>query len=376
MTILDRYVLKKFLVPFLYCVIGFIAIWFVFDLSDNLQDFMLGNASFQSLWDYYASQIPEIVVMSVPIGTLLAILYSFSAMSRSNEIITMLGAGRSIVRILLPLMVVGVFLTGLTTYFNYESAPHASGIKKVLVGDIRRGAKAEKSIRAHLFRNREDRRTWFVSRMPLSGARLTGVQIVQQDPEGSIVQQWYAREATYDSNLLQWNLTDARYVEMNTEGDILKAELKDLIRIDGWPETPWRIASSMLNADFLSVEELNDYLKYNSDFPASRLAPYLTHWHYRWAMPTICFLVIFVAAPCAIVYSRRGVLGGVATAIGMFFSLVFVSLVFIALGKGNRVSPAVAAWGPMFAFFLIGLFMLWMKSTNRDMPKLKFPRIQ
>ena len=376
MTILDRYVLKKFLVPFLYCVIGFIAIWFVFDLSDNLQDFMLGNASFQSLWDYYASQIPEIVVMSVPIGTLLAILYSFSAMSRSNEIITMLGAGRSIVRILLPLMVVGVFLTGLTTYFNYESAPHASGIKKVLVGDIRRGAKAEKSIRAHLFRNREDRRTWFVSRMPLSGARLTGVQIVQQDPEGSIVQQWYAREATYDSNLLQWNLADARYVEMNTEGDILKAELKDLIRIDGWPETPWRIASSMLNADFLSVEELNDYLKYNSDFPASRLAPYLTHWHYRWAMPTICFLVIFVAAPCAIVYSRRGVLGGVATAIGMFFSLVFVSLVFIALGKGNRVSPAVAAWGPMFAFFLIGLFMLWMKSTNRDMPKLKFPRIQ
>ncbi len=376
MTILDRYVLKKFLVPFLYCLIGFIAIWFVFDLSDNLQDFMLGNASFQSLWDYYASQIPEIVVMSVPIGTLLAILYSFSAMSRSNEIITMLGAGRSIVRILLPLMVVGVFLTGLTTYFNYESAPHASGIKKVLVGDIRRGAKAEKSIRAHLFRNREDRRTWFVSRMPLSGARLTGVQIVQQDPEGSIVQQWYAREATYDSNLLQWNLTDARYVEMNTEGDILKAELKDMIRIDGWSETPWRIASSMLNADFLSVEELNDYLKYNSDFPASRLAPYLTHWHYRWAMPTICFLVIFVAAPCAIVYSRRGVLGGVATAIGMFFSLVFVSLVFIALGKGNRVSPAVAAWGPMFAFFLIGLFMLWMKSTNRDMPKLKIPRIQ
>ena len=376
MTILDRYVLKKFLVPFLYCLIGFIAIWFVFDLSDNLQDFMLGNASFQSLWDYYASQIPEIVVMSVPIGTLLAILYSFSAMSRSNEIITMLGAGRSIVRILLPLMVVGVFLTGLTTYFNYESAPHASGIKKVLVGDIRRGAKAEKSIRAHLFRNREDRRTWFVSRMPLSGARLTGVQIVQQDPEGSIVQQWYAREATYDSNLLQWNLADARYVEMNTEGDILKAELKDLIRIDGWSETPWRIASSMLNADFLSVEELNDYLKYNSDFPASRLAPYLTHWHYRWAMPTICFLVIFVAAPCAIVYSRRGVLGGVATAIGMFFSLVFVSLVFIALGKGNRVSPAVAAWGPMFAFFLIGLFMLWMKSTNRDMRKLKIPRIQ
>ena len=118
MTLLDRYVLKKFLVPFVYCVIGFIGIWFVFDLSDNLQDFIQGNASYEALWDYYASQIPEIVVMSLPIGTLLAILYSLSAMSRSNEIISMLGAGRSIVRILVPLMVTGVFLTGLTAYFN------------------------------------------------------------------------------------------------------------------------------------------------------------------------------------------------------------------------------------------------------------------
>ena len=375
MTILDRYVLKKFLVPFVYCIIGFIGIWFVFDLSDNLQDFIQGNASYQALWEYYASQIPEIVVMSLPIGTLLAILYSLSAMSRSNEIISMLGAGRSIVRILVPLMVTGVFLTGLTAYFNYEGAPHASGIKKVMVGDIKRGRKSEKSIRAHLFRNREDRRTWFVSRMQLTGARLSGVQIVQQDEDGSIRKQWYAREATFDPNLLQWNLAGARYVEVNPEGEIEKTEMIDQLKIDGWSETPWRIASSMLNADFLSVTELNDYLKYNSDFPAIRLAPYHTQWHYRWALPTICFLVIFVAAPCAIVYSRRGVLGGVATAIGMFFSLVFVSSLFIALGKGNRVSPAVAAWGPMFAFFLIGLFMLWMRSTNRDMPKLKIPKI-
>jgi len=375
MTILDRYVLKKFLVPFIYCFIGFIGIWFVFDLSDNLQDFIQGNASFEALSDYYASQIPEIVVMSLPIGTLLAILYSLAAMSRSNEIISMLGAGRSIVRILLPLMIAGVFLTGLTAYFNYEGAPHASGIKKVMVGDIKRGHKSDKSIRTHLFRNREDRRTWFVARMPLSRSRLNGVQIVQQDADGAIRQQWYAREATFDPNLLQWKLAGARYVEMNPEGEIEKTEMNDLICVDGWSETPWRIASSMLNADFLSVTELNDYLKFNSDFPVVRLAPYHTQWHYRWALPTVCFLVIFVAAPCAIVYSRRGVLGGVATAIGLFFCLIFVSSLFIALGKGNRVSPVVAAWGPMFAFFLIGLFMLWLRSTNRDMPKLKIPGI-
>jgi len=373
MTLLDRYLLRKFLVPFFYCIAGFIGIWFVFDLSDNLQDFIQGQASFEALLEYYSTQIPEIVVMSLPIGTLLALLYALAAMSRSNEIISMLGAGRSIFRILLPLMFVGVLLTGITAFFNYEGAPHASGIKKVIVGDIKRGHKSEKAVKGHLFRNREEFRTWFVSRMPIGGGQMSDVQIVQQNSEGDIIKQWYAHEAVYDPTAASWKLSGARYVEMNPAGDLTKSELADVMYVDGWSETPWRIASSMMNADFLSVPELQEYLKYNADFPSARLAPYRTQWHYRWALPTVCFLVIFVAAPCGIVYSRRGVMGGVATAIGLFFGLVFVSSLFIALGKGSRVPPVVGAWGPMFGFFLIGLYMLWLRSTNRDLPKIKIP---
>jgi len=375
MTTLDRYVLRKFSVPFLYCFAGFIGIWFIFDLADNLQDFIQGQASAEALFDYYASQVPEIIVIALPLATLLALLYSLAGMSRSNEIISMLGAGRSILRILAPLLFVGLLLTGITAYFNYEGAPHATGMKKVIVGDIKRGKKSDKNIKGHLFRNREDFRTWFVARMSLRGERIQDLQIVQQDSEGNIRQQWYASEAVFDPLVARWTLRNAKHVEMDKEGNILKSVMPGNIQIDGWSETPWRISSSMLNADFLSVPELSDYLKYNADFPSNRLAAYRTHWHYRWAMPAVCFLVIFVAAPCGIVYSRRGVLGGVALAIGLFFSLVFFSNLFLALGKGGRVSPFTAAWGPMIAFFVIGILLLWMRSTNREMPKFKIPGI-
>jgi lipopolysaccharide export LptBFGC system permease protein LptF len=162
---------------------------------------------------------------------------------------------------------------------------------------------------------------------------------------------------------------------MEPDGDILKTELQDHMTIEGFSETPWRVASSRMNADYLSVPELRDYLNYNSDFPENRLAAYRTHLYYRWALPTVCFLVVFVAAPCGIVYSRRGVLGGVALAITLFFGLVLTSSLFIALGKGSRIPPFVAAWGPMIAFFAAGLYLLWMRSTNRDLPKLRIPGI-
>jgi lipopolysaccharide export LptBFGC system permease protein LptF len=294
-------------------------------------------------------------------------------MSRANEIISMLAAGRSVTRILVPLMVVGLILSGVTAYFNYESAPQATGMKKSMVGDIKRGHKKQRAINGHLFKNREDHRLWFVSRLSLDDGSLKDVQIVQQDAQGRILGQWYAGEAVHDPSTKQWILKQARHVEFDPNGEIARSEIQDRMVVAGFSETPWRISSSRMNADFLSVPELQDYLNFNSDFPAARLAPYHTHWHYRWALPTVCFLVVFVAAPCGIVYSRRGVLGGVALAIGLFFLLVLASSLFIALGKGGRVSPFTAAWGPMIAFFVAGLYLLWMRSTNRELPKIRIP---
>lgn len=374
MTILDRYVLRKFLVPFFYCFAGFVGIWFIFDLADNLQDFIHGNARFDQLVYYYSTQVPEIIVIALPLATLLALLYSLAAMSRSNEIISMLGAGRSITRILVPLMLVGVVLSLVTAFFNHSGAPKATGMKKEIVGNIKHGRTGGKSAKGHLFVNREDRRIWFVSRMPLGhDGKLGDLQVLQLDGSGNISRQWYAESAHYRPETGEWVFNGTRHTVLAPDGEVLENRSAWEIVQPGWRETPWRVASSKMKADFLSVPELRDYLLYNADFPEHRLAGYRTHLHYRWALPTVCLLVVFVAAPCAIVYSRRGVLGGVAMAIALFFMLVFFSSLFIALGKGARVPPVVAAWGPLAVFFLIGLFLLWLRTTNRELPKLRLP---
>ncbi|MCX6971470.1 MAG: LptF/LptG family permease [Verrucomicrobia bacterium] len=373
MTILDRYILQKFATPFAYCFLGFIGIWFIFDLSDNLPDFIQGHAGFDVLMEYYGSQIPQLVVVCLPIGLLLGLLYSLTAMSRSNEIISMLGAGLSVTRILVPLIAVGVLLSLVTTFFNFAGAPHAAAAKKQMVRDIKRGEKRTEAVFGHLFRNREELRTWFMRRINIQRGKIGDIQILQQNADGDILQQWYAREANYQPEMKQWILSNARYVEMAPNGDITKSELKDTLVINGWNETPWRILSSVMNPEFLAVPELEDYLTYNSDFPEKRLAAYRTHLYYRWALPWFCLVVVFLAAPMGIVYSRRGILGGVAVAIAMFFSLVFTSSLFVALGKGQRIPPFIAAWGPVIFFFAIGLVLVWYRSTNRELPKLRIP---
>ncbi|HEY8900347.1 MAG TPA: LptF/LptG family permease [Chthoniobacterales bacterium] len=372
MTILDRYVLKKFLVPFFYCFFGFIAIWLVFDLSDNGPDFIAGHASLKFILEFYIAQFPQIVVISLPIGMLLALLYSLTQMSRANEIISMLGSGRSVVRVLMPLFAVGLALVGIMTYFNFEGAPHAEKTKKAMLKEINSGKKREVTVTGQLFRNREDHRTWYMRKLRPAEQAINDLQIIQQDENGTIQRQWYARSATYDTARKVWTLEDVKILDMNPAGDIVKTQLHKEFKIENWSETPWRIGSSTMNADYLSVPELRDYLRHNSDFPAARLAPFRTQLENRWALPWSAFIVVLLAAPMGIVYSRRGILGGVAMAIALFFGLVFANNLFIALGKGGRIPSDIAAWAPFGVFFVIGLILLWMRSTNRDIaiPKL------
>jgi lipopolysaccharide export system permease protein len=82
--------------------------------------------------------------------------------------------------------------------------------------------------------------------------------------------------------------------------------------------------------------------------------------------------VIFIAAPLGIVYSRRAVLASVASSIFIFFGYLFLMFLFLALGKGGHVTPMVAGWLPNALMLVIGLYLLYLRSTNRELPRLSF----
>ena len=371
MQILDRYILKRVLQPFLYCVVGFVSIWIVFDLSENAPAFLENKAPLSKLLEFYVLRAPEIILMSLPVGLLLAILYTFTQMSRRNEIISILGSGRSVVRLLMPLLLLGLATTAVATALNYAAAPHAGAVKKEIIEEVSGGADLDrKAIRGHLFRNREDRRFWHIARLNPAVERMSAVMIIQEDEEGHPRRNYYADKASYDHATRTWRLDKGKVVDFTEQGDVKEQRQFEILKLRNFSETPWRISSSVLDANNLSVPELREYLANNAHFTEGRLAAYRTQLAYRWAMPWGSFLAVLIAAPLGIVYSRRGLLGGITMAIGLFFLLILTGSVFLALGKGDRISADLAAWGPMVLFAAIGMVMLWMRSTNREVPNI------
>ena len=370
MRLLDRYVLRYFLQAYFYCIAGFISIWFIFDISDNISTFLEERISRALIVKYYLTQVPQILVMLLPVALLLALLFVLGRMSRSNEVVSMLTAGVSVPRIIAPLLAAGLLTTAGSTALNYSLAPHAEFARKKLLEDTE-SRRPQLGLMAQIFRNRTDNRTWFIQQFRPGENKFTTLHIVQQDANDNITVNYIATSAVYHPETKTWELQAVKIVHYDEAGNITKIEGAVSRTITDWSETPFRLSSANLRAEFLSVPELQEYLQFNSDFPPTLLAPFATHLQYRLALPWMCIVIALIAAPLGIGYSRRGILSSVAAAILIAFAMNFAMHLFLALGEGARIPNWAAAWTPDIIFGVLGLVLLYYRSNNREPPRLR-----
>jgi LPS export ABC transporter permease LptG len=366
MKLLDRYVIRNFLHVYLYCIAGFISIWLIFDISDNISTFLDEHVGLLVAVRYYATQVPQVFVILLPVSLLLALLFSLGRMSRSNEVVSMLTAGVSLPRVLLPLIVIGLLTVAATMALNYSLAPHAELARRTILDQAH--SRAEATIEGQIFRNRTDSRTWFIQNFRPRGKTFNNVQVLQQDTHNNITTNYLAARASYRPETKTWEFENVKLVRYDRTGNITEEQIYPLLKIDNWSETPFRLGSANVHAEYLSVPELREYLHFNADFPTTLLAPFRTHFQYRLALPWTCLVVVWIAAPLGIGYSRRGILSSVAAAVVLVFSMNFLTHLFLALGEGDRISPWLAAWAPNFLFTAIGLYLLYLRASNRDAP--------
>ncbi len=371
MRLLDRYILRQFLRAYLFCITAFLAIWIIFDFSDRLATFLDQDVKTMDILHYYLVQAPAIIVTILPVALLLAVVACLGRMSRTNEIVSMLGAGISVPRLLLPLIVMGLLTSAVSSALNYALAPHAEFAGRGEYQEMRgREDPREAAIQGHVFRNRTANRTWFIQSFQIQQNDFRNVQILQQDEADDIVTNYMAPLATYHPEAATWELKDAKVVKYDRSGEIIDEQHLPSLTVTEWDETPFRLASATMRAEYLSIDELHDYLHFNADFPSTVLAPFATHLQYRIALPWTCTIIVILAAPLAIGFTRKGVLASVAAAVALLFSFNFLDHLFVALGEGDRISAWAAAWTPNIIFAVAGLSLLYMRSTQRELREL------
>lgn len=376
--LMEKYVLRSFLQPLVFCFVAFFTLWIVMDLLDNMADFQENKISGAQILSYYVGMMPFIFVTIAPISLLLATVYVLGRMSRSNELISMLGAGRSLGQVLRPIFLVGGLCGFLGMVANYELGPTSAGNKQKLLENVTERIKQDVLALGVMYRNQENARTWFIGSVPsdLRHGKMRRIEIRQEDEKGRLVKAWFAKSAFWWPEARIWSLYGGMSVEykngqvislVNFDFDGTGYNRHDL---EGFSETPWILMSGSLTPDFLGVPNLISFIRANEAYESRKLAPFWTHLFYRFALPWQCLVVVLFAAPLSVAFSRRGLVGGIAKAVGLFFVLMFLDNLCLNLGKSHRLPAFIAVWVPHLLLGSLGWFLFQLRSQNREMPRL------
>lgn len=364
---LDRYTLRIFLNSFGICFSALFILMLLEDVQNNLSEFKESGRALAVMGQHYLIRLPSLLVFVLPYSLMLGLLWSLGKMSSSQEVVSMIQTGRSISRIIAPLVGFGIMCAFLCVICNYHWAPTADGLEKSFLDEVSGKSASEATHVA--YQNNDDTRQWYVGRFPFShsqGDPLQGITIAVIDKNQQLTKRILANTATWSLKDRQWTLSNPVIFNFAKDGSVKVTKSQQPLVTD-WSETPHEIIKPGLKAHHLGIPGLNSWLKNHKDSVLSDKRAYLTHWHYRFAQPFICLIIILLAAPLGIVLNRRGVGGGVAVAIFLCAGMIFCSTVFPTLGESGHLSPFFAAWATNFIFGGVALGLYYRRTASQPM---------
>jgi len=140
MGILTKYLLRAHAGPFLFALTALTGLLFLNAVAQRMQALVGKGLGWGVVAEFLMLSLPHTIALTLPMAVLVAVLYTFSQLTSSNEITAMAAGGVKPLRLMMPLLGVGVILALGMLYFNDEILPESNHDLKLLILDL--GAKS------------------------------------------------------------------------------------------------------------------------------------------------------------------------------------------------------------------------------------------
>lgn len=357
--ILDRYLATEFFRMWFAALSAFIVIFLVVNLFEKVSKFLEYNVPFGVILQYYLFMIPYIVKWMNPIAVLLGVLFSLGTLSRNLEITAMTAAGLSLRRVIWPVIVLGLVISGAVFVFGETVVPYADSKKEEIeTVHIKRLPLLKTIRRINLAYRGEEGRFYYIRVFDGIRNQMRDIRIMEKSEAGEIKRLIVAAEAIWRGD--RWQFRNGSIRTFRATGDISVTYFdKEYFDI---PETPADFMREEKSPETMKFRELAAYItdleSSGVDATKERVELYL-----KISVPLANFIVIFIGAPLALQSHRAGLAYGFGLAILLGFMLWGALAVGRAFGQDGTLPPLVAAFLPDTIFGLLGLGMLFRART-------------
>jgi lipopolysaccharide export system permease protein len=354
--IIDKYIIRKFLGTFFFCLVLIMTIAVVFDLAEKIDNFMERAAPWRAVvFDYYLNFIPYFSTLFAPLFVFIAVIFFTSRMAVNTEIIAILNSGMSFRRMMWPYFLSALVIAVIIFYLTNFVIPHANLVRMDFEDKYYRSQGRRlniENIHRQVFKNTY---VYMESYNPLylKGRNFT---IEKFDDNGRLISKLSAQSSLYDTTTNKWSALDYTIREIHGNVEVMtkgaKIDTTLTIKPEDFSRDPGIVGT-------MTYRELSNYIDLLRLQGSDELKVFLIEKHRRFASP----FAVFILTMIGVTLSSRKVRGGIGMNIGIGLALSFSYILFLQFAsqfslKGN-LSPMLAMWIPNFLY--IGIAMVLYK---------------
>tara|TARA_Y100000590_G_scaffold409319_1_gene501394 strand:+ start:1353 stop:2420 length:1068 start_codon:yes stop_codon:yes gene_type:complete len=350
MRILDRLVIKNFFLLFCLFLLCAPPLFVLGDLAEHLDDYIDRGLSLGEVSMSYVYMYPLFIQWCFPIAALLGAVFTVHWMTTHREIVAAKAGGISFHRLVAPMLIAGVLLTGVALALT-EVVPRTNKIS----AQILRSEAPGRSWRSDFVYRSEKGISWQVDRLTASDGRMTDVVIerpITGDRNGLHLIAEGARFQAEDG----WILAQGFMRTISGDSAETTIEFDRLIMAD-LVERPEELLEVPPEPDEMTYAEIN-HMAAIIQRTGGNANELLVKREQKISIPVTTLIIILFGTPLA-TSSKRG---GAAFGIGLSLATVLLFMMLLrvagALGEAGAVSPLAAAWIPNMVFASTGLILM------------------
>lgn len=359
--LLDRYIANEFWQPLLFGIGIVTGVWFGADqLKTIFNLIMRAGVPINMALTILGLHLPEIIVMTIPIGVLLGTLLVFNRLSGDSEIIAMRTSGVSFYRIMMAPLMFGIITSIASFAVNEAVVPNANRTSKKLefLALYKSELPAGQAHFTYMERGKDLNldRIFYIGYY--NGKTIFNV-IILDFTRDKLVQIISAASGIWNHG--EWVLNKGRTYVLAGNSDITRILQFERLVIPGIKNAQKVLETGRISPKEMNMIELWNYIQLLKESNAVS-NDLLVRFYQKFSQPLACLIVALAGAPLGLLARRS------RSNLGLIYSAVIVFIYYVlqstsgALGEAGRIDPMLAAWMPNIVIGIIGLVILHFKS--------------
>jgi len=376
--IIDRWLFGQLIPPLLFAISAFtvvsLSVGVMFDLIRKIVEFGLPIILAMQVMFL---KLPGFLVLSFPMSVLLSTLLAYGKMSANSEILAARSLGIKTSRLVIPAIVLAIFMTGLTFYFNDNLVPASNKLAETtLRAGIGSSFSAEQGKDNIMFSRYGSRISALNKKPTKANTYLTHIfyaswyennimeEVTVLDFSREDFQQILkAKNGVFDKKSSSWIFSDGNIISIDPSGQTTNIQFKEYTY--PFVEGPMELAKVPKDAAEMTLKQAIQAEKiYKKTGNLKEVRRIKVRIQEKFTLPFACLVFGLIGSSLG---SKSNLRSSKSQGFGLSVILILIyyvmSFIFSSFGVKGILNPILAAWLPVLISLAGGIYLLRKSSS-------------